>query len=151
MSEFTVRLAAETDKEAVLALLGRYLEEMRGYPLTPQAGSEQQLAIETAIKRGLFRGDPIVLAFAQERPVGCSWWAWLPGTPKNDLAALGTYVEPSFRKRGVAKAMRALAEGEAKAQGFKRIVGSVHPGNVAGTGSLSDDWRPAYIVVVKEL
>ena len=151
---FTVRLAAESDSDVVLRLLAEYLEEMKEYPLSPEPGSAQASAIAEVIRRGLFRGDPIVLATSTEdfEPIGCSWWTWVPTSPQTDLSALGTYVVRKWRKRGVARELRALAEKEAKERGYSKIVGTLHIHNPVGIASLTmHGWKSAYFVVTKEI
>lgn len=92
-------------------------------PTDKNAGILWNLGIKWASE-----GEPTLVYVMDNAPIAYTLWGGLPNPIGIDYrdricSGLGTYVLPSYRKRGVSVALRAEAERQAKARGYNRVCG----------------------------
>ena len=107
------------------------------------------------IRDGIDHADPVLIAEVSGAPIGSLVWIRAtpgPSVPKNCLAAMGTYVLPEWRKKGVSKLLREAAFEIARKKRYECIIGTCHTQNAAGVASLKGQgWVEEYTVFFKEI
>lgn len=134
------RPATEGDQLLVTAYFSRMLRELEplGHDILP---TEDNVAyfwgevFEPALKSG---EHGIYIAFAQDDPIGCTFF--LPeqtvlDTPRKRAIAYGIWVEPDWRRLGVALRLQMHAHGRLCELGYEELVSNVVANNAAGLGS----------------
>ncbi len=109
MRDLVIRVVARDDRDAT-AMLGRYADEVTGIlpagsPPIARAWSEEYVRVLVAREGG--------------RAIAC---AGLREEARDAAEIKRFYVEPSARRRGVARELLATIEAEARDLGFRRIV-----------------------------
>lgn len=112
----TIREATGADVPTLVHLLHAAFAEQA--TLAPPSGA---LSETEASVRGLMQTARVALAVVGETVVGCQFFE-----PKADhLSLFRLAVLPAYRRRGIAHALIAYAEGEAQAMGLPRAQFSV--------------------------
>lgn len=109
-AQLEIRRARPSEREALLAMWLRLIDHHRRLdPAYPVPGS-LRLGLHSELDRGLGRpGCAIWLALCGDAPVGFSFAEVEAGAPRGDQTAVGwiheLWVEPDWRRRGVAAAL----------------------------------------------
>jgi GNAT superfamily N-acetyltransferase len=136
MTDFTHRLAQESDLDALRALMRRAIENLQQDFLTAEQirASHSVMGLDTQLVR-----DQTYFVIEQGGAlVGCGGWSWratLYGgddsvverapdalDPVRDAARIrAMYTDPAFARRGVGRLIMRLCEEAAWAMGFRRV------------------------------
>jgi GNAT superfamily N-acetyltransferase len=122
-----IRLATEDDLPQLWPLLRDYMESQ-----VDIGASDQTHVLEWCLRFGVARGEAVVVAEDDGVIVGFCLWVHNEGTADDEVAALGTYVVPTHRKRNLSGQMREMAKEHCRLRGYKRVAGAVLYGNEPG-------------------
>lgn len=96
--------------------------------------------VDMLLKLGLAwaaAGDPSLVVVAGDKLVAYTLWGRMPSdldVVSKTCAAMGTYVAPEYRRKGVSQVIRSHAIALAKRAGYDRILGSTYdPGGHEAT------------------
>jgi len=108
------------------------------------------------IEHALSNDDAVFVAWDDQAlastPIGVIAWTHTPLCREGQVVGFGTYVEPEFRRQGVASMLRACAAEHCRQKGYKTIEGIAGVANVAGLQSvLSDGFAIVGYLVEKQL
>ena len=95
--------------------------------------------VESLLNTALLSGQSIFVAEIDGELAGLCAWVMSPALQYGEVLALGTYVEPGYRKTGVSAQMRKAATAYWTDAGAKVITGSVDLGNDAGMLSMQSN------------
>lgn len=127
-----VRLAQPDDLRELWTLCEMFLESQKEY-----GAPDQRKILALAVKWGIQHGEAIVVAKDEVGLIGFCAWTGFPDCAEGEVVALGTYVVPTARHRGVSNEMRELALRHCREKGYKFVSGSVRSGNTAGVQSVT--------------
>jgi GNAT superfamily N-acetyltransferase len=134
----SVRLATPDDRGFFLRLWWDYLVEMRekGSEILP---TERTLDFYATVLDSYLTGERVGVAIVQY-PIAVSMAgdatpAW-DSTQGQTAIGWGTYVEPGFRSRGVARKIRDFVIAELTKQGFETLLGTVGVGDPEALASI---------------
>lgn len=106
--------------------------------------SENVSAYLEIAKGGAERGEPVLVAMDGDRLVGFILWVSMHAGLKlrgRVLHGLGTWVDPEYRRKGVATELRATALTMARLADFSRVIGTAF--TEAGEASaLANGFKP---------
>jgi GNAT superfamily N-acetyltransferase len=132
-TEITVRRAVPSDAATVAEMRVRSSAE-RNAPVPPERNEAFRVACEAAIEAELREGGTRVwLAFEGERAIGTATLMLLPTLPRirsrvglvadaRDGRVRNVYVEPEYRRRGVAHALMREVLDEARRENVDRLT-----------------------------
>jgi len=123
----TFRRWEAADERSVTPLVRAFLEEHYAaggdYPPTDKN-------VAALFRRGVKagdEGDPALLAIRDGRPVGFVLWCRVPPVDldlrESICCGVGTYIDPAYRRKGLASALRLVATDVARHQGYTRVDG----------------------------
>ena len=128
-----IKPASQEDRkyvvEAFLNLL-EYLDEF-GHDIPPYRENAEWL-VDQVFLPAAARGEPVLLAWEGQTLVGALFWVIPAGPPRmryKQAVGYGTYVDPDYRNRGVAKQLWAQGVELLRAQQVEILVGTVYKGN----------------------
>lgn len=134
-----VRHARLSDEEQVVDLFLAMVAELaeHGHDLLPTRQNAAWFWDEIFFE-AITRGDPVLLAFAGDQPVGALFWVvnYPPYEVRYRTATgWGTYVIPDLRRHGVATALRVEGTRILRDMGIEKLVGTVLVGNEASVAA----------------
>jgi GNAT superfamily N-acetyltransferase len=139
----------ESDKGSLWKMLHAYLTEVDG-DLLPTDKNIRYFA-DLAIQ-GAAVGDPCLIAYVEGVPVGFHISRGLPDVLDTKLKichGYGTYVIPTFRGRGIARALRELAFETAVVAGYERLEGIAFS-KEAMLSTLTHGSKPIGVLIVRD-
>ena len=127
--QLTVRDVAADDAEGICAVINPIIEA-RAYTVfdAPFAVDDERTYIERFPARGVWKvaeGDGRIVGFQVLEPIATYTKAF------DHVASLGTYVDLSLRRRGVARALFAATIAAARAKGYEKLFTFVRADNPA--------------------
>lgn len=126
------RRATARDAAAIVTIATRVLEEVGpasglSRPMTPDGVKERMDAYED-------RGA-MLLCRVSKKPVGFAALEPVPDEP--DAAVLGVWVLPQHRGQGIGTDLALMAVDFARAKGYRKVRGTIPPGNEAALSFFS--------------
>jgi len=112
-------------KDFYLAFL-KHLDQYNFEILPTRENSEY--VVDNFMWPAALAGDPILIAWVNNQPIGAIFWAECKDLPKtrNKMALeYGIYVAGTFRRKGAGKKLRERAKEILRKKGVKQVVGTV--------------------------
>lgn len=134
-ADFTYRVAAESDLEALDQLIERAIASLQDDFLSPEQVKASRLVM--GLDTQLVRDGTYFMIERGDTLVGCGGWSWrstlyggdvslvarepAPLDPATDAARIrAMYTNPDFVRQGIGRGLLGLCENAARAHGFRR-------------------------------